>query len=764
MASTERPRNARAFAAGATLAAAGLLALAVWRAAERTTPAAPEAPPPRLPAPGVLCGQVVATNRSGIAGLRVTAAGRETVTGAQGTFALAGLEPGRHRVRVEGPGIVASEVDDAEGWVRIAVARTVVIAGRVAEAGRPAVGALIQVAGGSLPAPRETVAGADGRFAVVELPEGSYAVTAISGVTAALAADVDRFGPGPFAPLELALAPAARVAGVVVDGDGAPVAGAHVVLVPEIAEPALRRAASDSTGHFAIDGLPPGAWTVDADAPGHTSPSRLLLNIVAGGEAAPRIVVGRGGVVAGRVVDATGAPVVGAVVELAADRVVVSAPLRARRAAWAAGTAPAGAGPILPIGELGITLGPVPFPPPTPVKPALPAGSAAEPAGFLTAADGRFRIDAVPPRAFTVRAVARDFAGGEAQVTATEGGTANVVVTLRRGTEVLARVVDEGGNPVGGAEVTLLAAGRAAGVAFAGADGRARFANVLGPVALRVATPGRAAVERALGPLPEAGSVEETVAVAAAGASVSGAVVDGEGRPVGLVAIAAAGPGGAVARAVSDPHGRFTLRGLAAGRWRLEARHADFAPAVVWAEAGTDDVEIMLSGGGGVRADVRDALTSGPILAFAVRARGPNGADLRRAFARGELELTSLAPGPWTLTVEARGYATRELQLEVPAGAGPRPVTVDGLRIELDQGAVVGGTVYSSHGDPVAGATVEAGPVHGTTGASGGFRLAGVPTGETVLRARHASEGAADVVVPLHAGDEVLTLVVRLAP
>src|SRR5262249_31478271 len=156
---------------------------------------------------------------------------------------------------------------------------------------------------------------------------------------------------------------------------------------------------------------------------------------------------------------------------------------------------------------------------------------------------------------------------GEAQVTAKEGATAAVTIALRRGTEVVARIVDEGGAPVAGAEVTLLTNGRPAGVAFAGADGRARFANVLGPASLRAVASGRAGVERALGSLPEAGSVEETLALAAAGDSISGWVVDGEERPVALVAIAGAGPGGATARTVTDAHGRFTLRGLAAGRW-----------------------------------------------------------------------------------------------------------------------------------------------------------------------------------------------------
>src|SRR5262249_53912057 len=143
---------------------------------------------------------------------------------------------------------------------------------------------------------------------------------------------------------------------------------------------------------------------------------------------------------------------------------------------------------------------------------------------------------------------------------------------------------------------------------------------------------------------------------------------------------------------------------------------------------------------------------------------GPSGAELSRAGAHGAFELTGLAPGTWTLTVEARNFAVRQLQVEVPSGAGARPITVDGLRIELDQGAIVAGTVYSEHGDPVGRAAVEAGPVRGTTSATGGFRLNGVPSGDTVVRARHATEGRADVVVPLHPGDEALTLAIRLQP
>jgi hypothetical protein len=202
---------------------------------------------------------------------------------------------------------------------------------------------------------------------------------------------------------------------------------------------------------------------------------------------------------------------------------------------------------------------------------------------------------------------------------------------------------------------------------------------------------------------------------------------------------------------------------VARGRVRLVARHADYAPATVEAEAGDAPLEIVLAGGGGIRADIRDALTLGPLAAFTVRARGPGGAELKKNGGRGEIELTPLMPGTWTLTVEAPGFATSQVEVEVPAGTGARVITVDRLRVELAQGAVVAGTVYTEHGDPVAGATVEAGLVRGTTSGTGAFRLVGVPAGQTVVRASHAQEGAAALVVPLHPGDEALTLAIRLS-
>src|SRR5262249_58958197 len=98
--------------------------------------------------------------------------------------------------------------------------------------------------------------------------------------------------------------------------------------------------------------------------------------------------------------DRGGAGIAGAVVEMvgADGRVLVSAVERARRAAWAAGTAAAG-GRLLPVGDLGVTIGPIPYPPPAGIRaPSANSGEDPSVAGLGAAPDGSLPVDPGPPR------------------------------------------------------------------------------------------------------------------------------------------------------------------------------------------------------------------------------------------------------------------------------------------------------------------------------------------------------------------------------
>ena len=686
MASTEIPRNARAFAVAATLAAGVLLVLALARATRQ-----PASPTVTVTPPGgaTIVGRVVGQDGHGIEGLRVSVGGRSGVTAAGGAFAIAGLERGPHRLEVTGSGVVPAAlaaVDAPAADLIVEVARAVSVAGRVTLDGRPAAGAHVEAAAPGLGPPRETTAGADGRFVLGGLAEGSYAVSARAAAAAALVDGVERFGAGPFADVELALAPAAQVSGRAVDETGAPVAGARVVLGSAAADAAQRRTLSDSDGRFTLEGLPPGGWVVDGHAPGLLPPARRALALQASDEPASVTLTFRhGATIAGRITDAAGGGISGAVVEVVGEdgRVVASASERARRAAWAAGTAAPSSGQLLPGGELGVLLGPIAYPPPPGARPAVPETAAAREdpaiAGLVTGADGAFHVDAVPPGRLAVRAVATGYARGESEIVQ---APAQLTLVLHRGATVTVRVVNGDDAPVPGVQVRV-----GSGFGVTDPSGRARFEHVVGAPLLAVDGPSKAHAERAVAAPADLAVVEETI-VLGAGAS----------------AAAPAGPTGTV------------------------------------------------------RAELRDELTRGPILAFTAIARGPGGATLRKSGSRGELVLGPMAAGPWTIRIEARGFATRETSVDVEPGE-ETPIA-----FELSQGGVVGGTVYSEHGEPVAGATVECGPLRGTTSATGAFRLAGTDTGDVSVRAHHAELGQGEVIVPLHAGDEALTLEIRLSP
>jgi len=657
--------------------------------------------------------------------------------------------------------------------VTLAVARRVRVAGVVVDGGAPAGGATVEIVSSALPAARELSAGPDGRFAVDDLPEGSYGVAVRKGARAALVLGVERFGNGPWEDLTIALQAAALVEGRVIDArTRAAVAGARVVLSPaaDDALESIRRAECDGKGEFRLEGVAAGSWVADVVAAGYLAPAAQALEAAPGAHLRVDLALERGGVVEGRVVDRAGAPIRDARVELldADRRPAVSAWARARRSAWAAGLANAAAGRLLPLGELGVLLGAIPYPPPPGARPTPPAEQAAGVAlsleGFTTDDAGRFRVDAVPEGRFVVRATHDAYAPGEGgPVTISAKGTApGVVVTLRRGATVEGTVVDATGLPILGAEVEARESGRRLAAAFSDEAGLYHLDRVSGRLVIRASAPGHGAAESevTIREAEEGRTLEVPFTLSPAGGSLSGRVVDASGRPVRGAEVEARGAAGVGARATTDDLGRFRLGGVPDGAVRVVARHPDYAGAELHAEAGADALEIALPFGGGVRGDVRDAHTRGPILAFTVRASGP-GPTVTRTFEKGEFELRGLAPGRWTFTIEAKGFATHQEPIDVAAGRDVGQVTRE-VRIDLVQGATVAGIVYDRHGEVVSGATVECGGVRGTTDVQGKFRLSGVAPGDVPVKAHHPEAGDGQRLVPLRSGDELGSIEIRL--
>ena len=336
-----------------------------------------------------------------------------------------------------------------------------------------------------------------------------------------------------------------------------------------------------------------------------------------------------------------------------------------------------------------------------------------------------------------------------------------IEIHLAPAREIAGRVVLEGGAPAPGAEVRLLgAAGEAALVSIPDrftADARGEF---------RAAAPEGSVLEARLpGRFPGRARVDTLALVngrvtivlgpardrpAAPGGEIHGRVIVRGGGPVpGALVLATplrdrwAG-GVPVAQASTDGDGRFRLRDLEAGAYRLLAREQEHAPATARAEAGApDEVVLELLEGGRLHGCVRDASTGQPVAPFTVMVFARHGAlwlEPQRSLSvvdpAGCYALADLAPGPAAVVFSAPGRApSPQLSVDIPA-----PPAQAELDAALEAGGTLRGVVRDLASDaPLAGAqlTVEGSleaaastfPVlsMAVTGDDGLFTLGGLP-------------------------------------
>jgi len=370
-------------------------------------------------------------------------------------------------------------------------------------------------------------------------------------------------------------------------------------------------------------------------------------------------------------------------------------------------------------------------------------------------------------------------------------------VALQPAIEYRGEVRSPEGKPVAGAEVRILgaAAGDSSlvplrerhrtdaegGFAFIAPDGARLEARAEGYA------PGRATVDReartsrrvviSLGPAGEGQPALLSIAGAvvhgsAEGPPVAGAVVVAESRDAELP----------VGQAVTDAAGRFTLRDLTEGRYRLTASAPGLAPVSRRGiRAGAADVVLALASGGSVAGRVRDRRTGAPVAPFVVTVQhrdGPMRAEPMRTLAvvdaEGRFLVDGLAPGPALVVVASPRHApSAGTPVTVPEGGAPA-----WAEVELEPGGEVAGTVLDRvTRRPVAGAEVEAegmavGQVgvlplrlEAVTGADGAFRLAGLPEARISLFVR--AEGHHSRVlggVEVRGGETAGPLAVDLAP
>ncbi|WNG61840.1 hypothetical protein F0U59_49355 [Archangium gephyra] len=577
--------------------------------------------------------------------------------------AHAGFMPGHEKVHE----------DPTPVELKVTLYRPLRLTGQVLREGRPVAGARVH-ARGELHE-RDTTSDAQGRFTLEGLRPNSYQLLAThAGLDA-----VRRIWLEPGMDTRnvlLELGTDARVTGTVRDPAGNPIADATLWTELDsrsFNDPTLNaRSASDGT--YSLGPLPLGKYQLRAVAPLH-SVSSAIVNVPETGLQAQDFTLEPALLIEGRVLNAAGQPLPGVKLELKAETG------EARRASRTS----------------------------------------------ISGEDGTFVLKAVEPVSHRLRAHHEDFIPTAQTVQAPSSG---VQVVLRTGARVEGEVVDEKEVPVPQAQVQLLS------VEAPGGDGddssketrtdeRGRFSlQGLEPGQYRVSAWSGTREDAQALTLPLEVSGTETVRVRLqfpVGLSLSGLVVDEAGKPVPEATLHLSAEEldepeqaidfhGSQGRPLTGVDGRFQVRHLAAGSYRLyaSARGHDFDQAM----NGRGDAEHEYSPPG-IKVRAGDADVRIVLEKFA-RIRGrvvrPDGTPVTRfwvdhhavADPQGAFDLPITRSGKETLFFTAPGLTgtTRELSLKkgVDAELGEVVLTPDR--------EVRGRVVDAETGAPVAGAEV----------------------------------------------------------
>jgi protocatechuate 3,4-dioxygenase beta subunit len=249
---------------------------------------------------------------------------RLAVTSDDGTFALANLADDTWLVEARAPGFAPSAVarlgrrrgavSPAEPLtLRLGPPRS--ITGRVVGPdGAAMAGARVRALRLSAADPVTAITDADGRFALVDLDAGPFALVANKdGLAAARAANV----PAPTVDLELRLGALGAIAGVVRGPGGAPLPAFTVEIVDGRLATGVRASLerrerfASADGAFHLGGLEAGRYELVVSAPGAAA-ARRTVDVPEAGLADASLSLVAGASVAGLVVDSqTGAPIGG---------------------------------------------------------------------------------------------------------------------------------------------------------------------------------------------------------------------------------------------------------------------------------------------------------------------------------------------------------------------------------------------------------------------------------------------------------------------
>lgn len=675
-----------------------------WRRSEALLGGTTRAEEPQaivFPAPReVVCRVIDRDSREPIVGAVVWATQDPRTSGVTtpgGTVALRGSQAEILGIVGGAPGYLSSTplsftlLDDGRPGPTLALARAAEIEGVVVDGnGRPIEGAelsvevrrppgemRIEIGGGGNRLPRAQ-SDALGRFVLGPLDAAqNYTVETVAEGYARRKSEVGGLDPrDPGEPLRIALGRGERLRGSVVDPAGTPIAGATLEIRPAPKRRGMGpmmmgggnsapsvESASGPDGRFEAVGLPAGEVELTVRRRGFGTESFGPFELVSGeGADAGELVLEPGVTIEGSVLDSDGRPVEDAEIRLADS------------------------------GKMGMR---------------MPGGPASTPADALTDANGWFRLfDLKEGRKVDLSVERTGFVARSVKAVAPPT-IEPLEVRLEAASTVSGIVLDEAGEPIGGAQVTLqrtktMEIGNnvmqmmMAYQSQSDAAGRFRFTEQEpGRITLSAEASGYQKRNRSELEIPRGEDLTDVELVLPVGSVVEGQVLTPDGRPAIGAKVGKVGEGMrfGMGGQESDGNGYFRIEGLEPGSVSIEATHDDYPRTVkdVDLDPGINPLRLRFEGGFAVSGRVVDEAGRG-VPAAVVRLTAPGeyfGGHEKRAEADGSFELPGVRDGRYELWVHADGFAPHPGETEVEVAGS----SVEGLEVRLDEGGTILGRV-----------------------------------------------------------------------
>jgi protocatechuate 3,4-dioxygenase beta subunit/5-hydroxyisourate hydrolase-like protein (transthyretin family) len=674
----------------------------------------------------------------------------EGTTDAKGRYTVSHLPPGTYDVTVQArgfatltvPGLAIPEGQGMTDLGTVVLSPGATLEGRVVDpAGQPIEGAEVRaVAGGAGGMTLRFMSRDQGAPDAFTAADGSFRLEDRSpGESLDLAVSHPSYGPGNAPgvtvptqePVRIVLQPMTRVSGRTVSKDGKGIAGADVTLT-EITPMSFggmsrmrpgnwKRTVTDADGAFSFAAVSPGAIEVRAEAPRYQAAELQGIEAKAGQELAGlELLLPPAASVEGRVLSPDGRPVPGAEVTVVQSDSVTG------------------------FGFSGLYA--------------------------QTDGDGRYNLEGVPPGPRTLEARANGYRRAVRDLEVTAGAANTADLTLERGFEVSGRVIDEAGNPVASAQLTMIAGSDFFSGALSnlsGADGSFHFAGVQeGTFRLMARKAGYAANSQGDTVTVAGASVNGVEVKLTAGGTISGRLSGLEFSQLSRVRITANGfrPGQV------DPDGAYTIPNMPPGEWQVEATVPDtslHAEGHVTLEPGMVEAKLDLQFGKGFTLTGIVLRNGAPLAGAGLRLERTGTVSTYQAASdhQGAFRFGGLDAGNYQLTVNTATGAQHKEPVEI---SGDREVQID-----LKSASLTGRVIDAADSSPVTGAEVTLEAVDDresrfhemttNTDSRGAFRVAEVADGTWKLRASHEGYAPAEKEVQI-AGADADGVEVSLSP